>query len=82
MWSRHWKTADPRAERELNWCPEKLFFKRENRRKTNHIVQDLGSREGEAKLECVLGGTWAESTRLKSDGCIADGCHTQFSIFK
>ena len=31
MWSSHRKTADPRADWNLNLCPERLFFKRGNR---------------------------------------------------
>ena len=50
MWSRHWETADPKAERELNLRPERFVFKCGNG--GNHMEQDPGSREGVAKFEC------------------------------
>ena len=33
MWSRHWKTADPRAERELNLHPDRFSLKVETEKK-------------------------------------------------
>ena len=53
MWScRHWKTADPRAERDMILHPERLFFRRGDRKKC--MVQDAGSREGVAEFEGFL----------------------------
>ena len=49
MWSRHWNTADLGAKQELNFHPERSFFKRG--KKKSH-GQDPGSKKGVAKSEC------------------------------
>ena len=49
MWSRHWKTTDPRAERELDLRPDRFSFKRESK---NQIHGATGSRKGETKFDC------------------------------
>ena len=52
MWSRHWKTANPRAERELYLRTDRLCCERGRVGVgEGHIVQDSGSREGGAKFE-------------------------------
>ena len=43
--------ADLRAEQELILHPEKLLMQKQ-KKKNNHRVKDLGSRESLAKFEC------------------------------
>ena len=60
MWSRHWNTPDPRAERKLNLRHERLFCKRGN------MVQDPESRDGATKFECF---PWRD-TRVPAVACV------------